>query len=194
VAERWQYTLSTYQGNLSSRAGQWLALQGRQANQGSGSNDIMQYEDNAQGKGKGEGTNSTGSLPPPPTITDIVLEVAHRLGYNNALYSQGWNQQPIFLQSFGELLGVSPWADGNRNRAGRGSSPRGQSATRDSRKDLCLVVRSRVLPCCFCTKCRFGLCSGYKHVASGVHACRAGDSVSWQAMQTRAQLTHLLLC
>jgi hypothetical protein len=41
-------------------------------------------------------------LPPPPTMTDIVLEIAIRLGYNNAINTPGWNQQPIFLQSFGE--------------------------------------------------------------------------------------------
>lgn len=106
VAERWPYILSTYQGNLSSRAGQWQALQGRQGSQGSGSTsqDALQYDGSTQSKGTSEGSNSTGSMPPPPTITDIVLEVAHRLGYNNAIYSQGWNQQPIFLQSFGKQL------------------------------------------------------------------------------------------
>lgn len=106
VAERWPYILSTYQGNLSSRAGQWQALQGRQGSQGSGSTsqDVLQYDGSTQSKGMSEGSNSTGNMPPPPTITDIVLEVAHRLGYNNAIYSQGWNQQPIFLQSFGKQL------------------------------------------------------------------------------------------
>jgi hypothetical protein len=120
VAQRWPQLLRRYRDQVAPRLGPWAAIQGPGASAASNSRSdarLREGEDRGRGKGRDKEKENEDDdykkkgLPRPPTITDIVLEVAHRLGYNNDISSSKWSRQPIFLQSFGEhAAGRDEWS------------------------------------------------------------------------------------